>query len=109
MIQQQFDSLISHSYPSDPPPHPIHPVLISHIGGHKYAGNVIVYPSGTWYGRVTPCHVPHLLLAHCQPSFQLAINDPGSGEIQRVAASDENAARERNKLTKLIRGHVDPL
>lgn len=48
--------------------------LISHIGGHKYAGNVIVYlpPSiaengnvsdgslagkGIWYGRVEPRHV----------------------------------------------------
>ena len=41
---------------------------ISHIGGHKYAGNVIVYipPSfannalagkGIWYGRVDPSHV----------------------------------------------------
>jgi leucyl-tRNA synthetase len=39
--------------------------LISHIGGHKYAGNVIVYlppgmqgnacaGSGIWYGRVGP-------------------------------------------------------
>lgn len=30
---------------------------ISHIGGHRYAGNVIVYlPNGAsvWYGRVTP-------------------------------------------------------
>lgn len=42
--------------------------LISHVGGHKWAGNVIVYipPSfkanplagrGIWYGRVTPAHV----------------------------------------------------
>lgn len=42
--------------------------LISHIGGHKWAGNVIVYipPSfssnalagkGIWYGRVAPEHV----------------------------------------------------
>lgn len=48
--------------------------LISHIGGHKYAGNVIIYlpPSiaengnvsdrslagmGIWYGRVEPRHV----------------------------------------------------
>lgn len=42
--------------------------LISHIGGHKWAGNVIVYipPSfhgnplagkGIWYGRVGPEHV----------------------------------------------------
>ncbi|KAJ9662656.1 Altered inheritance of mitochondria protein 32 [Coniosporium apollinis] len=42
--------------------------LISHIGGHKYAGNVIIYipPSmkwnplagkGIWYGRVSPANV----------------------------------------------------
>ena len=32
-------------------------VKVSHVGGHKFAGNVIVYsPSGTgvWYGRVSP-------------------------------------------------------
>lgn len=30
---------------------------VSHIGGHRYAGNVIIYlPNGTsvWYGRVRP-------------------------------------------------------
>ena len=26
----------------------------SHVGGHKYAGNVIVYPPGDWLGYVTP-------------------------------------------------------
>ncbi|KAG0211201.1 hypothetical protein BGX28_008381 [Mortierella sp. GBA30] len=33
--------------------------LISHIGGHKFAGNVIVHKSegmAVWYGRVEPCH-----------------------------------------------------
>ncbi|KAF9976698.1 hypothetical protein BGZ73_008005 [Actinomortierella ambigua] len=33
--------------------------LISHIGGHKYAGNVIVHRregQAIWYGRVDPCH-----------------------------------------------------
>jgi len=32
----------------------------SHIGGHKFAGNVIIYwPSGSsvWYGRVSPKEV----------------------------------------------------
>ncbi|KAJ3043998.1 hypothetical protein HDV00_003526 [Rhizophlyctis rosea] len=27
---------------------------VSHIGGHKYAGNVISWPSGDWYGLVRP-------------------------------------------------------
>jgi len=33
----------------------------SHIGGHKYSGNVVIYTpqgSGVWYGRVTPHEVP---------------------------------------------------
>lgn len=35
-------------------------VMVSHIGGHKFAGNVILYTNegrrGVWYGRVSPCH-----------------------------------------------------
>ncbi|GJE84120.1 sucrase ferredoxin [Phanerochaete sordida] len=34
-------------------------LMVSHIGGHKFAGNVIIYkPQGVsvWYGRVTPHH-----------------------------------------------------
>lgn len=27
---------------------------VSHIGGHAYAGNVIIYPENIWYGRVSP-------------------------------------------------------
>ncbi|KAK7265987.1 hypothetical protein RIF29_18624 [Crotalaria pallida] len=43
----------------------------SHIGGHKYAGNVIIYGpgrdgniTGHWYGYVTPNDVPALLDQH---------------------------------------------
>lgn len=36
----------------------------SHTGGHKFAGNVLVYPSGDWYGRVTPEEVPRLVHSH---------------------------------------------
>ncbi|KAG0608892.1 hypothetical protein M758_8G140900 [Ceratodon purpureus] len=44
----------------------------SHIGGHKYAGNVIVFRrdngsgdvSGHWYGYVTPEDVPEILEKH---------------------------------------------
>lgn len=37
---------------------------VSHFGGHKFAGNVIIYPQGVWYGRVTPCHVEPILIKH---------------------------------------------
>ena len=57
----------------DHPDH-AHIGLISHVGGHKYAGNVIVYippgmkeagssvvhplaGKGIWYGRIEPKHV----------------------------------------------------
>lgn len=30
---------------------------VSHIGGHDYAGNVIIYPQNIWYGRVMPSNV----------------------------------------------------
>lgn len=39
-------------------------IKVSHIGGHKFAGNIIIYtpqgPNGTgiWYGRVSPHEVP---------------------------------------------------
>ncbi|KAJ3226680.1 hypothetical protein HK099_004424 [Clydaea vesicula] len=33
----------------------------SHIGGHKFAGNVIIYPQGDWYGRVKTCHINILI------------------------------------------------
>lgn len=43
----------------------------SHIGGHKYAGNVIIYSpdasgeiAGNWYGYVSPDDVPTLLEQH---------------------------------------------
>ncbi|KAI4348203.1 hypothetical protein L6164_008956 [Bauhinia variegata] len=43
----------------------------SHIGGHKYAGNLIIYSPGPdgkimghWYGYVTPNDVPELLDQH---------------------------------------------
>lgn len=43
---------------------PIQSYACSHIGGHAFAGNLIIYPSGDWYGRITPCLVQQLLDAH---------------------------------------------
>lgn len=36
----------------------------SHVGGHKYAGNVIVYPEGVWYGYVRPDDAERLVGEH---------------------------------------------
>ena len=76
---------------------PIRTMLISHIGGHKYAGNVIAYPAGVWYGRVTPCHVHLLLDAYAT----LGRAEEASDSVQqRIAAS-------RRKLDELRRGEVE--
>jgi (2Fe-2S) ferredoxin len=34
------------------------------VGGHKYAGNVLIYPRGDWYGYVSPVDVPRLIKQH---------------------------------------------
>lgn len=36
----------------------------SHVGGHAFAGNVLIYPGGNWYGFVTPEDVPRLVENH---------------------------------------------
>ncbi|KAJ2918963.1 hypothetical protein MD484_g1431, partial [Candolleomyces efflorescens] len=36
---------------------------VGHVGGHKYAANVLVYPHGEWLGLVTPSDVPSILSA----------------------------------------------
>ncbi|KAJ3186854.1 hypothetical protein HK101_009464 [Irineochytrium annulatum] len=43
----------------------VHCYGVSHIGGHKFAGNIIVYsrkfPNGVWYGRVRTCHAEGII------------------------------------------------
>lgn len=38
----------------------------SHLGGHRFAGVVVCYPSGNWYGRVTVEDIPLLVQAELQ-------------------------------------------
>ncbi|KAI8337415.1 Sucrase/ferredoxin-like-domain-containing protein [Chlamydoabsidia padenii] len=40
-------------------------LMVSHVGGHKFAGNLICYTHqgtrGVWYGRVKPCHCKQIV------------------------------------------------
>lgn len=67
---------------------------ISHIGGHKYAGNVIVYVPpvlkdhplaghGVWYGRVEPKHVEGIVKKTIEEG--VVIKDLFRGGIDRKA------------------------
>ncbi|CAL5390251.1 unnamed protein product [Camellia sinensis] len=88
----------------------------SHIGGHKYAGNVIIFASningevtGHWYGYVTPDDVPVLLEQHI-----------GKGEIVdslwwgQMGLSEEDQKRSQelrlqlNGKTNIERSTNDP-
>lgn len=40
---------------------PVHVHGSSHVGGHAYAGNLIIYPEGDWYGYVTTTDIPALV------------------------------------------------
>lgn len=42
----------------------VHVRATSHVGGHRFAGNVLIYPGGNWYGYVTPEDVPHIVDRH---------------------------------------------
>ncbi len=43
------------------PMHDWHVHRTSHVGGHKYAGNVLIFPPGDWYGYVGPDDIPAIL------------------------------------------------
>jgi len=50
----------------------------SHVGGHKYAGNVIIYPEGVWYGYVRPEDAGRLAREHLRDGRVLAELHRGS-------------------------------
>ncbi|KAI8388653.1 Sucrase/ferredoxin-like-domain-containing protein [Radiomyces spectabilis] len=49
--------------------------LVSHLGGHAFAGNVVVYTyqgqRAIWYGRVTPCHCKEIVQQTIQNDYVL--------------------------------------
>jgi len=51
---------------------------VSHIGGHKFGGNMIVYENelrkATWYGRVSPCDIEKILEVHLNDKSVLEKN-----------------------------------
>ncbi len=44
----------------------------SHVGQHRFAGNLICYPAGNWYGRVTPADAPEIVSAELAAKKPLA-------------------------------------
>ncbi|MFQ6660458.1 hypothetical protein Gotur_028970 [Gossypium turneri] len=81
----------------------------SHIGGHKYAGNVIIFGSnfngevtGHWYGYVTPDDVPTLLEWHIGKGEIIDALWSGSyGSTLNVFLQNKKCSEYRHDLTHL--------
>ncbi len=51
--------------------HPDHAWEVSHVGGDRFAANVLVLPEGLYYGRVTPEAAPDLARRHLEGHLDL--------------------------------------
>ena len=69
----------------------------SHVGGDRFAGNVVVLPHGLYYGRIAPDDVDGLLAAQAAGSVVLERFRGRSGYPFRVQAA-EQAIRESTGL-----------
>ncbi|KAJ3168690.1 hypothetical protein HDU87_000976 [Geranomyces variabilis] len=71
----------------------------SHFGGHKFAGNIIIYHrnpavDGNWYGRVKTCHV--------RPILETTINEGKVfKELWRGAMQRDDAIADQNRAKVL--------
>jgi (2Fe-2S) ferredoxin len=64
----------------------------SHVGGHAYAGNVIIYPGGDWYGYMTPEDVPRLIEQHIlggRPVADLWRGRMGTNPEEQIAQAEK--------------------
>ena len=59
--------------------HPEETWDVSHIGGDRFAGNVLVLPEGLYYGRVPAAHAPALARAHVDGLLDLDLLRGRSG------------------------------
>jgi hypothetical protein len=61
---------------------------VSHIGGDRFAANVVVLPEGLYYGRVLPADAPALAAAHLRGRLDLAHLRGRSGYAMPVQAAE---------------------
>lgn len=46
---------------------------ISHVGGHKWAANALVYPHGDWYGNLRTTDAPYVQMTHISLLLRAAL------------------------------------
>ncbi|KAL5505073.1 hypothetical protein ACEPAH_7736 [Sanghuangporus vaninii] len=63
----------------------------AHVGGHKYAANLLVFPFGDWLAQITPKNVPQVLDAiSSRIDFLKHVEDPAGPERERIAELQKN-------------------
>lgn len=73
---------------------------VSHIGGDRFAGNVLVLPDGLYYGRVAPQDAAQLATAHLDGHLDLE-HLRGRSSYPLAAQAAEHYARRRLGETRL--------
>ena len=69
----------------------------THVGGDRFAGNVVVFPQGLYYGRVDPADTAGLVAAQASRSLDLDRYRGRAGHSCQVQAA-EHAIRESEGL-----------
>jgi hypothetical protein len=69
----------------------------THVGGDRFAGNVVVFPEALYYGRVEPPDVAALLEAHAAGRVDLA-RYRGRAAYTFATQAAEHAIREADRL-----------
>lgn len=80
-----------------------HPTITwecSHIGGDRFAGNLVLLPDGFYYGRVTPTAAPDLLTRHLAGNLDLA-HVRGRTTVSFVVQAAEVALRRQQDVTEI--------
>ena len=72
----------------------------SHVGGDRFAGNLICFPQGIYYGHVTPDDVPAIIAAHTEGSIYLE-KFRGRSCYTRVAQIGEYFLRRESGRTRI--------
>ena len=86
---------------------------VSHVGGDRFAGNVVVLPEGLYYGRVTPTDAAELVTTHLGGHVDLD-HLRGRSSYPLAAQAAEHHARRELGETRLdavrlagVRRHAD--
>ena len=92
--------------------HPAESWQVSHIGGDRFAGNLVVLPHGLYYGRIDPTSALTVAGAHLAGHVDLDHLRGRSGWAMPVQAADVALRRRlgetRLDAVRLVRRHRDP-